>query len=536
MKLEDFNIVQTISESKARTITLATNRTSNDPCFITIYHLENLPQNIIDDLQSRVAAAAKLKHPNIQETYAYLQRGNDLYVFSEYLREQTLEDVLENSGALDTDQAFKLTQYLGNAVQFAHASGIVHGRLNNRIVRFSSRGVPKITGYDQTYAMDSLSNNRIEVEEEILYSSFFQAPEVIQEQPVTEQSDQYSLACIHYELLTGKTLFEAQSVQQVLGKKFMRIQGLEELGPALQLSLIHALQPEPLQRFSSVKEFLQDVSKAKLYYAQHKQDQSSYFGAAAGYQGRPDYRYEPPVQNVQAPVYKAGDTRADKQKKFIALLAGVALVFLGLVLFLLIQNKSRSNENDALVYRLRTQNALETQEASAFIAWEQTEASASEQAHNNTFATPRPTEADMFVTQAKTATQAVIPTVTNTITSSPVPAHANVKIVGNCNLSTYFDACLDNWRMGGGQLTTTFNSNSLDMRQLYVKVNGDRQECSQGSNLNRFVCTGSSQPFNLTLVVSVHENGTDRNLGSFNYIFYSSTPTPTPRPRDKYGN
>ncbi|NLA80839.1 MAG: protein kinase [Chloroflexi bacterium] len=557
MKLEDYKIVRTISKSNARIVALASNQKTNAPFFITIYNLELIPQEIIDEIKSRAESAAQLKHKNIQEIYRSFESDNKFFVFSEYLSKHTLEDVLENSGAFQSEKAYRLIRNLGEAVHYAHSLGVAHGRINNRTVRFSASGIPKITGYDQSDRINLVSDNRDDIDEDILYSSFYQAPEVIQEQPVTAESDQYSLACIHYELLTGKTLFEARSVQDVLGKKFMRIQGLDVLNPEIQLSLIHALQPENSQRFSSVKEFLKNLYNAQTQNVEQREDYSSYYAAPAGYKASdthqyqktaqnarnqepaqnarnqepaqiaqyrgaaPNGRYEETSQNTRYQTSISGENKLKMRKQLISLLIALATVFFALLLFYLAKNKgwiNRESTNIGSFTQVMPQN--ESQK------------------------TPQPVSIALPERYTETPTDTVIPTLTNTSTQVPMPTHANVKMLDDCRKPLPYDACLETWRSIGGQLTINFRAKGLDISDLYVNVNGDRHECSQGSNLDRFVCTGTKQPYNKTLIVSIHENGSNRMLGSTDYIFVYDTPTLTPtqtlvpptRTRDKYGN
>jgi|GEM_PF-3078329 len=547
MDWEQLEIAQTLAQSKTKSQFLAVDRIKGQPFYLTVYHLDFISEDYFNFLQNKVKSAAKLDHPNIQKVYSYNKQDNAYYVLSEYISGLTLEEYLENNGAAPIDWALQLCQQLGEALQLAHANGITHGRLSSRNVRFTADGQAKILGFDQFSSINYLSSSREELEEDLLYTAFYMAPEVIQEEPVTELSDQYSLACIYFEALTAQILFEASSVQQVLGKKFMRLQGLDKLDPFKQITLMHALQPEASQRYESVGAFICDLGQANHVKANgYATGAIPVFGARAAsgdssvpvVGSRPFFQNEPYpfAAQLDVPQQAIVPAKTDTGLRKSLIIIGALLLFV-LMAIVLIRSTSQKKEFQALDVQIRTQNAQNTK-AFETLQVLQMITPVSPQTPSESETVLESAVEKSIIQPSPTLTNTIVPTLTFTPEPTSTSALADVQIGASCKTALYGRyICIYDWKYFGNEMIVEFSSSNVDMDGLYVTIDGNRFNCGTLEYNGRFKCFGKLLPFDRTLVISLIDENTGTKLGSTSHIFRGPTPTRPPQPtKDRYGN
>jgi serine/threonine protein kinase/WD40 repeat protein len=148
---------------------------------------------------------AKLGHPNIVAVYDFGQANGLPYFIMEYVDGPTLRQI-ERAGKLSPAEALRIIPQICEALQFAHAAGIVHRDVKpeNILVEKTGRvkiadfGVAKILG--QTPSEGSLTGVS-----DLVGTPHYMAPEQIEHpQEVDHRADIYSLGVVFYEMLTGE--------------------------------------------------------------------------------------------------------------------------------------------------------------------------------------------------------------------------------------------------------------------------------------------------------------------------------------------
>ena len=99
---------------------------ANDPTFIRRF-------------QAEAQAIATLEHPHIVPLYDYWREPDAAYLVMRLMRGGNLASVLER-GPLSSAQTMTMLDQLGNALQTAHRSGVVHGDINSDNVLFDDEG------------------------------------------------------------------------------------------------------------------------------------------------------------------------------------------------------------------------------------------------------------------------------------------------------------------------------------------------------------------------------------------------------------
>ncbi len=172
---------------------------------------ENDP-NFASRFRNEVIITRKLTHPNIVRSYDFgeLPDGK-LFMTMEYVPGCTLEHFIRNLPAKQrtTEFALVVLRALAEAVGYAHDLGVIHRDLKSANVLIGEDGAIKITDFGLAQ-MRSFERN-LTMTGECVGTPLYMSPEQIRGEKVDRRTDIYSLGIIAYELLTGKTPYQAES-------------------------------------------------------------------------------------------------------------------------------------------------------------------------------------------------------------------------------------------------------------------------------------------------------------------------------------
>ena len=153
-------------------------------------------------------AAAQLRHPNIVTLFETgLDRG-EYYLATEFIEGSTLSEAVSEAG-LDPRRAAEVAAALAEAVQFAHAQGIVHRDVKPSNVMLDRQGQPHLMDFGLARSRER--GEKLTQDGAILGTPAYMAPEQArgERDQTTAASDQYSLGVTLYEMLRADPLQRA---------------------------------------------------------------------------------------------------------------------------------------------------------------------------------------------------------------------------------------------------------------------------------------------------------------------------------------
>jgi eukaryotic-like serine/threonine-protein kinase len=134
--------------------------------------------------------------------------GGTPYIVLEYVEGETLKDLIRRSGPLEIPQAIAYAIEIARALGAAHERLIVHRDVKPQNVLISVEGGAKITDFG---IARTLTEEGLTMAGRVLGTTDYVSPEQALGQPVTGQSDIYSLGVVMYEMLTGEVPFRGES-------------------------------------------------------------------------------------------------------------------------------------------------------------------------------------------------------------------------------------------------------------------------------------------------------------------------------------
>jgi serine/threonine protein kinase len=214
--------------------------------------------------------AASVDHPHVVTVYDVGDEDGRLYLVMQWIDGSDLRQLLDSSGRLTPKRAISIGTQLAGALDALHGvSGLVH-----RDVKPANVLLREVAGEDHAYLTDFGIAKPPESIENLtrtgstIGTTGYLAPEQIQGKEAGPRSDLYSLGCLVFEMLTGKTPFSGENELAVRwahaqDPRPLVSQVLPALGHRYDSFFQTALAIDPDDRFASGREFAEALTAAQ---------------------------------------------------------------------------------------------------------------------------------------------------------------------------------------------------------------------------------------------------------------------------------
>jgi tRNA A-37 threonylcarbamoyl transferase component Bud32 len=215
----------------------------------------------LERFRREARAVAQLSHPHI---VGVIDAGEDEgrpYIVFEYVEGETLKERIRRSGRLPIPEAVAYAIEIARALGVAHARHIVHRDVKPQNVLIDEEGSCKVTDFGIARTLDE---EGLTADGRVLGTTDYVSPEQALGQPVTGQSDLYSLGVVLYEMLTGEVPFRGES-QVAVAMKHVRemLPDIQAKRPGVSAALaavIDRATAKRLQdRYANDAEFIADL-------------------------------------------------------------------------------------------------------------------------------------------------------------------------------------------------------------------------------------------------------------------------------------
>lgn len=210
-------------------------------------------RTFVERFRREALAAARISHPNLVAVFDAGSEDGVHYIVMEHVPGETLADVLHSEGRLHHARAATIAASVADALEVAHAAGIVHRDVKPANVMLTPDGRTKLMDLGIARSIDG---ETITHASSILGTAGYLSPEQARGEPVDHRSDIYSLGCVLYEMLTGRQPFEARDPLAVAYQHVHEPPvSPTSLEPSIPLGLeavtLRAMEKEPAARFQS---------------------------------------------------------------------------------------------------------------------------------------------------------------------------------------------------------------------------------------------------------------------------------------------
>jgi len=203
-------------------------------------------------------SAARLDHPHIVRIYEVDAYKAWLYIAMELVEGGNLHELVEATGPLDVARACVLVAEAAEALDHAHASGVLHRDIKPANLMLSRDGRCKLTDFGLAQLDDP--DDGFAMPSHAIGTPSFVAPETTVGQPATAQTEVYSLGATLFFLLVGRPPFDGKTIKELARQhREEPVPRLDEIDPAIPATLADAadkaMAKKPGERFASCKQF-----------------------------------------------------------------------------------------------------------------------------------------------------------------------------------------------------------------------------------------------------------------------------------------
>jgi serine/threonine protein kinase len=229
----------------------------------------------------------QFNHPGIVRVFYYFEENNTAYLVMEYLRGQTLGQLLKNRGGkLPETEALFYTKKIAQALEVLHQSQFLHRDIKPDNIMLADDG--RVVLIDFGAARDFTAKNT-ERYTTMLTPGYAPLEQYGQALKYGAFTDIYALGSTFYHLLTGQV--PASAIERAAGVELKPLREIEpSLSPHLERAIAKAMEMRVERRSQSVREFLEFLRldsvdlpqpSTKINFYQSHQDPWSAFGSTS---------------------------------------------------------------------------------------------------------------------------------------------------------------------------------------------------------------------------------------------------------------
>ena len=212
---------------------------------------------------AEASLAGKLAHPHIVEIYDAVVEPGRSYLVMEYVPGTTLEAHADVARLLPVSKVVEIIFKCIRALEYAHRHGVIHRDIKPGNLLLSESGETKVSDFGASFQQKLQDTTQISG----VGSPAYMSPEQVRLEPLTHQTDIYSLGVTMYRLLTGRLPFTASTqpalTYAILNTAPQRPAMLRpELPGLLDAIVMKAMEKSPAARYQSWLDFGKDLSQA----------------------------------------------------------------------------------------------------------------------------------------------------------------------------------------------------------------------------------------------------------------------------------
>ena len=235
-----------------------------------------------DRFEREARAVAALNHPNI----CVIHDVGLNYLVMELIEGPTLADRIRQ-GPIPANEALAFARQIAEALDAAHEKGIVHRDLKPANIKVKSDGTVKVLDFGLAKIADPAPSSSADLENSptltleqatrvgtIMGTAAYMSPEQARGKAVDKRADIWAFGVVLHEMLTGKRLFDGETVSDTLAHVITKEPALEQVPDKVRRLLQRCLEKDTKKR-------LRDIGDAMILLDEAPEPSAALSGASS---------------------------------------------------------------------------------------------------------------------------------------------------------------------------------------------------------------------------------------------------------------
>lgn len=256
-----YKIIRKLGEGGTAKVYLAYDQIDERNVSLKILKKENIDDRKVKKFKKEAETLALLDDENIVKIFDVGQDDNLHYIAAEYIDGMTLKDYIRTCSPIPVEEIVKLSQQILHGVKHAHERGVVHKDLKTQNILLDEHKNVKITDFGIADIMDE----DVTRTQSLMGTPQYIAPEILNRESLTAQSDLYSVGIVMYEMCVMQVPFVGEKAAYIMIKQMSQplpsiIAQRADIPQSLENVIIKATAKKLNNRYQNAKEMIEDLN------------------------------------------------------------------------------------------------------------------------------------------------------------------------------------------------------------------------------------------------------------------------------------
>ncbi len=204
---------------------------------------------------------SQLQHPNIVTLYDYVENDYGIFIITEYIKGETLENYIDLvTGPIPETKAINIMAQILAAIGYMHSKDIIHRDIKPSNFLITDTGEVKLIDFGIAKSLTE-KNPLLTKDGTKVGTTFYMSPQQVKGRIVDRRTDIYSLGVTLFQMVTGQYPYEKDASEYEIYNKIVTDPLPDAksfyvgVSDKIQLVIDKATQKKPMDRFQSCKEF-----------------------------------------------------------------------------------------------------------------------------------------------------------------------------------------------------------------------------------------------------------------------------------------
>ncbi len=266
---ESYSIDRELGRGGMATVYLAQDKKHDRVVALKVLHPELAASLGTERFLREIKLVARLNHPHILPLFDSDAADSFLYYVMPYVEGESLRERLDRQQLLPIDEAIRHARAIGSALDYAHRQNIIHRDIKPENVMLYE-GEAMVMDFGIAKAVSAAGTATLTQTGMMVGTPAYVSPEQAAGEELDARSDQYSLACVLYEMLSGERPFTGATAQAVMAKRFSEtpkpVRTLRGAVPEnVERAIDKAMSTDASKRFATTAIFAQALAPGNLH-------------------------------------------------------------------------------------------------------------------------------------------------------------------------------------------------------------------------------------------------------------------------------